>query len=278
MASLVARITIPTVKGGVLSMCGRTARLGGVIGATGLFGAHVLSTQPLFVKSQCQGFQWGGKSWLVGGVAPRHQFTQSDFSLQRSRAPIDFQQLSSGSVLGIITGYLTAKIGRLFLFSFGGLILFGAVRDCKLNLSSFFDIRDIFRRRGHYWNEHYMSIQTTLTETNYPHSWRKIPLSRSSFSNSVDDRHPLQQLSWSGCYTHRTIKVWLQLIPSVTEHDYYVLGQPSESTTPINPIQESFLMHSQQYSNPASAATPFPLSDPTPPNHQPPIPTGETWA
>jgi hypothetical protein len=60
MANLVARITIPTVKGSVLSMCGRTARLGGVIGATGLFGAHVLSTQPLFVKSQCQGFQWGG--------------------------------------------------------------------------------------------------------------------------------------------------------------------------------------------------------------------------
>jgi len=115
MANLFARISIPTVKGSVLSMCGRTARLGGVIGATGLFGAHVLSTQPLFVKSQCQ-----------GGVAPRHQFTQSDVSLQRSRAPIDFQQLSSGSVLGIITGYLTAKIGRLFLFSFGGLILFGA--------------------------------------------------------------------------------------------------------------------------------------------------------
>ena len=64
---------------------------------------------------------------VLGGVAPRHQFTQPDLSLRRARAPIDFQQLSSGSILGMITGYLTAKIGRLFLFSFGGLFLLAAV-------------------------------------------------------------------------------------------------------------------------------------------------------
>jgi hypothetical protein len=58
MASLVARIAIPTTKGSVLSMCARTARLGGVIGVTGLFGAHILS-KPMFVKSQCQGYNEG---------------------------------------------------------------------------------------------------------------------------------------------------------------------------------------------------------------------------
>lgn len=47
--------------------------------------------------------------------------------MRRARAPIDFQQLSSGSILGMITGYLTAKIGRLFLFSFGGIFLLAAV-------------------------------------------------------------------------------------------------------------------------------------------------------
>ena len=64
---------------------------------------------------------------VVGGVAPRHQFTQADLSVRRARAPIDFQQLSSGSILGMITGYLTAKVGRLFLFSFGGIFLLAAV-------------------------------------------------------------------------------------------------------------------------------------------------------
>ena len=66
-------------------------------------------------------------SEIVGGVAPRHQFTQRDPSLRVSRAPVDFQQLSSGSVLGMITGYLTAKIGRLFLLSFGGIFLLATV-------------------------------------------------------------------------------------------------------------------------------------------------------
>jgi hypothetical protein len=37
------------------------------------------------------------------------------------------QQFSSGSVLGLVLGYLTAKIGRIFLFSFGGFFLLGAV-------------------------------------------------------------------------------------------------------------------------------------------------------
>ena len=60
-------------------------------------------------------------------MAPRHQFTRADPSLRVSRAPVDFQQLSSGSVLGIITGYLTAKIGRIFLFSFGGIFLLATV-------------------------------------------------------------------------------------------------------------------------------------------------------
>jgi len=45
--------------------------------------------------------------------------------------PIDMQQLSSGSVLGLVFGYLTAKIGRLFLFSFGGFIILGTV--CYIN-------------------------------------------------------------------------------------------------------------------------------------------------
>jgi len=64
---------------------------------------------------------------MAGGVAPRYQFTQADRSLRVSQPPIDLQQLSSGSVLGLITGYLTAKIGRLFLFSFGGIFLLAAV-------------------------------------------------------------------------------------------------------------------------------------------------------
>jgi hypothetical protein len=66
-----------------------------------------------------------------GGVAPRYQFTQADRSLRVSQAPIDFQQLSSGSILGLITGYLTAKIGRLFLFSFGGIFLLAAVSQWR---------------------------------------------------------------------------------------------------------------------------------------------------
>lgn len=86
---------------------------------------------------------------VVGGVAPRYQFTQADPTLRVSRAPIDFQQLSSGSVLGLITGYLTAKIGRLFLFSFGGIFLLAAVYLNHVNLScSFFGIKDIFHLPG----------------------------------------------------------------------------------------------------------------------------------
>jgi len=54
MSIILTRITGPLARGNVLSMCARTARLGGVIGTTGLFGAHVLS-KPAFVVTQCQG-------------------------------------------------------------------------------------------------------------------------------------------------------------------------------------------------------------------------------
>ena len=99
-------------------MCSRTARLGGVIGSTGFLSANV----------QCQGILSPDIDLIVkGGVAPRHQFTQADPSLRVTRAPIDLQQLSSGSVLGLITGYLAAKIGRIFFFGFGGIFLLAAV-------------------------------------------------------------------------------------------------------------------------------------------------------
>ena len=62
-----------------------------------------------------------------GGVAPRQQFTQRDPTLRVSRSAIDPQQLSSGSMTGIILGYLTAKIGRLFFFTFSGFFLLAAV-------------------------------------------------------------------------------------------------------------------------------------------------------
>jgi FUN14 family len=126
MAAVITRIAFPKVNESVLSICSRTARLVGVIGMTGLFGAQVLS-KPIFVRTQCQGIVSCDISEDIGGVAPRHQYTQADLSLKRSRAPIDFQQLSSGSVLGMVTGYLTAKIGQVFLFSFGGLFLLAAV-------------------------------------------------------------------------------------------------------------------------------------------------------
>ena len=54
MATLIARIAIPKTNGSILSMCARTARLGGVIGTTGLFGAHFF-VKPTFAKTQCQG-------------------------------------------------------------------------------------------------------------------------------------------------------------------------------------------------------------------------------
>ena len=59
MATLVARVAIPKTNGSILSMCARTTGLGGVIGITGLFGAHVL-VKPLFEKTQCQG---GSRHW-----------------------------------------------------------------------------------------------------------------------------------------------------------------------------------------------------------------------
>jgi len=67
--------------------------------------------------------------WGQGGVAPRQQFTQRDTTLQVSRPIIDAQQLSSGSMTGIILGYLTAKIGRLLFFTFSGVFLLAAVQS-----------------------------------------------------------------------------------------------------------------------------------------------------
>jgi hypothetical protein len=127
MTTMLARFAIPKPNANVFSMCARTARLGGLIGTTGLLGAHILSRPTTLI--QCQGIVpfRTASDCVTGGVAPRHQFTQADRSLRVSQAPIDFQQLSSGSVLGLITGYLTAKIGRLFLFSFGGIFLLAAV-------------------------------------------------------------------------------------------------------------------------------------------------------
>ena len=52
MTTLVARFAIPKSSGNMLSMCTRTARLGGVIGAAGLLGTQVLF-KPTVV--QCQG-------------------------------------------------------------------------------------------------------------------------------------------------------------------------------------------------------------------------------
>jgi hypothetical protein len=64
---------------------------------------------------------------FVGGVAPRYQYTKADETLIRHKPPINLEQLSSGSVLGLILGTLTTKIGQLFLLSFGGLVLLGTV-------------------------------------------------------------------------------------------------------------------------------------------------------
>lgn len=54
MATLVARLRIPKTNGTMFSMCARTARLGGVIGITGLLGASV-HKESTFPKTQCQG-------------------------------------------------------------------------------------------------------------------------------------------------------------------------------------------------------------------------------
>jgi hypothetical protein len=128
MAAFIAKLSFPKTYGTVFSMCARTARVGGVIGTTCFLGTNLFK-EPMFPKTYCQG---KGPNKIVsetaGGVAPRYQFTQADPSLRISRAPLDFQQLSSGSILGIITGYLTVKIGRLFLLSFGGIFLLVAVR------------------------------------------------------------------------------------------------------------------------------------------------------
>jgi hypothetical protein len=126
--TFIARVAIPSARANLFSTCIRGARLGLFLGSTGLLGAHVLG-RPALVQTQCQG-DLPSTNLMSGGVAPRYQFTQADPQLQNlrnRRAIIDLQQLSSGSVLGMITGYLTAKIGRLFLFSFGGLFLLGAV-------------------------------------------------------------------------------------------------------------------------------------------------------
>src|SRR5271167_901064 len=119
MAAIVSRIVIPRTNGNLFSMGVQAAKLGCFLGTTGLFGAHFLA-RPTLRITQCQGKHHFRRDLRLGGVAPRQQFTQADPSLRVSRAPVDFQQLSSGSVLGMITGYLTAKLGRLFLFSFGG--------------------------------------------------------------------------------------------------------------------------------------------------------------
>jgi hypothetical protein len=131
MATFFARFTIPRPNGSLLSLFGRTVRVSGVIGTTGAFGAHILS-KPAFPRTLAQGPSIThipgsrGLTW-IGGVAPRTQFTQRDTTLRVSRSPIDPQQLSSGSMTGIILGYLTAKIGQLFLFTFSGVFLFAAV-------------------------------------------------------------------------------------------------------------------------------------------------------
>lgn len=54
MATLVARIALPTTRASLFSTCARGARLGLFVGSTGLLGAHVL-TKPATMMTQCQG-------------------------------------------------------------------------------------------------------------------------------------------------------------------------------------------------------------------------------
>ena len=54
MATLFTRFAIPRGSGSFLSLCAHTARVGGVLGTTGAFGAHILS-QPPMTRTFCQG-------------------------------------------------------------------------------------------------------------------------------------------------------------------------------------------------------------------------------
>jgi len=63
MTTLVARFAIPKPNANVFSVCARTARLGGLIGTTGLLGAHVLSRPTTLI--QCQGIALPGIHLIV---------------------------------------------------------------------------------------------------------------------------------------------------------------------------------------------------------------------
>jgi hypothetical protein len=56
-----------------------------------------------------------------GGVAERYQFTVPDTNQQRQSPAVNFQQLSSGSMSGLVLGYLLGKASRIMMLTLGGI-------------------------------------------------------------------------------------------------------------------------------------------------------------
>ena len=81
MATLVARIALPTTRANLFSTCARGARLGLFIGSTGLLGAHALA-RPATMMTQCQ----GTSTWTLSLMRCRRSSTAISIYQSRSRS------------------------------------------------------------------------------------------------------------------------------------------------------------------------------------------------